>query len=1594
MIRRRINQGSVKGKRFQVSDVPDLSTSKGVAKENDEMRKLAMDLTSFSEEIQGKIDDVKALIPPPTTTVPTTTTGGGAPIKPPDSKFPVLEVWQDGTAIVIGTRVWDFHESSTVRFEVTDLGSQRARIRAHTKRSLNTMWGTFYGGYAIEVPATPGGQINHPAYIGKNSVSQPFTVQKDRSLIHWVGDTMSVEPAFEAALSPSATSGMGFNADRPKNELAAWTAYTQGITLSGSPYDVTTVKYRVTPNLQIFDPNELQKTTPHVTRIFLKNSPTIHPHVRVDDPVIVTTGNNSIVDPRTYTASMWFDLVAPGVNYSIENLGASGTNIGEVYSYQDVDTFYLRRLRASGTLSLQQDQNYITLIGSGYRYAAKQHSPGFPILMYDVPIGTNPETFWFRGIVPHGSIAMWISADNALNISGTNTEYSIQAEDGPEGAYLQLSGTNGVIDQVQFVGVSGTTVSWGDYDTIYISSEKNTTSSVDNCTSGVGSGEIYHESETLSGHTTYYLRKLLAGSGISITTQMHDVVVTSTVSGVSYDYLAVSSGTGVFLRLLDSLGVADDVQIVGSGGTTVSYIDDHTISISSEQQDSYTYGVLNCTSGTGEGYVFGTQTVSGTHTDFYLRTIKAGENVTVTTSGCDILIDASYEDTTNTYDILNCVSGTGEGLVYADQTVSGTHTAFALRTIKAGENVSITTSGCDITIDASYEDTNNTYNLVNCSSGTGSVDLIAGSVISGSNTTFILRKLQAASGITIDASDCDIVIGSTVSGVVNTYDMINCASGTGEGQVYAEQTTSGTNTTFVLRNIRAGENVTVQNDGCDIVIASTYVDTNNLYNVDNCASGTGLGLVYHDNTVDGDTTTFHFRHILAGSGIEVLTDNHDIRITSTVSGANYTLYAEPDGDDAHIRLHGSNGSDDDVKLVGSGSVDVEFVDDHTIRISAQDTNNTYEVENCVSGTGEGQVYAYTNTVDDHSQIFLRTIKAGDNVEVTMDGCDIVISASATGFNYYVDNCVSGTGTGLVYHDTETIGLDRTFHLRKIKAGAGITVETSGHDIVVASSGNLAVSGMNVDDCYSLTTDTSYGWYMGYDDTIEPNTRTLQFRTFGVQQDLYVTQCNNDYILTVSVSGIDNRNTLYPSIGVFQKNVQNSGAFTKELYFRGLRPGSGISLYLDESDNKSDIVISSLASPAKYYDIEPVCSGYTGQIAYLQSGTRGTGDTIDDPYTFLFRGIVAGSGISIDNTDPCKISIGTVTASGQPIPILDRIYRARNWDEPAASGTYCPQIKTYEIYGRTDSFSGTYSSNYGPTGTVSGLAYEVTDFKFRQLADFPNNNGVVLKMEKTSDALGNQVLEVATRNQNWQTSQDDCLIIDSTTGSIDRIHFNLPDSVWHPLFFEDINIVENYTTCLHPELRANNDVRVFRNTLPGSVPYWYFLPLDTNNLYGHGALTLADTYLIPGVPTKDTTLWQVTVRLGLITGSPTNDAGIGGVAFPQIALFRNETYWRNLDVDVRISDYAQLRAALVNALILDSQAASPRKVWLHGTALIQLQDGQSLTARYRHMTGSTRYHEVVEGSIDIIKVGMQNTNVYNTYTLSGTQNRVVIQGYSF
>lgn len=1224
MIRRRINQGAIQGKRFQVSDVPDYSTPRGTSKSNDEMRKLAMDLTSFSQEVQGKIDEVKATIPPKTTT----TTGGGTTTGPTETPkppvLPVLEVWRDGNAIVVGTRIWDFTQSDTVRFEVNNLGNQRAQIKAHTLRTLNTMWGTFNGGYALEIPATPGGAINHPGYIPKISISQPFTVQKNRSLIHWVGDTASVEPALEAALNPSATPKTGFNSEKPAHELAAWTAYTQGITISGTAYDATTVKYRVTPNLTIFDPDNFNQTTQHVTRIFFKDSDTIKPHVRVDDPVLISSG---VTDPRTYTAKIWLDIDDDA--FTIENLGASGTNVGEVYKDKIDRTFYLRRLRTAGSLSLTEDDEYITISGAG-------GSGTGPIIdrLYNLP--TDPTIPRLR-VYSHTDV-----------VSGSYYDH-----------FLRGLWYEGNIDMY-----------YDEYDRIVISGSENTY--VDNCSSGVGTGQIFHELETLGRNRTFYLRKLLAGSGINITTEMHDVVISA--------------------------------------------------------------------------------------------------------SGIDYAVD-------------NCEESTGEGLIYHDETTA-----------------------------------NNTR-------------------------TFHLRKLLAGSGIGVETTDHSIII-----------------------------TASGT-------------------PAIDIAI-------------DNCELGSGTGLIYHDLTTSGTNTTFHLRRILAGSGIEVETIDHDVIVRSTVvdHDTKYDHLAVAHASGTLLRLHDSDDVNDDILFTSSG--------------------NTVNI---------------TRTSDDVI-----------NFEVNASGIRNVVGENTAG------------------------------------------------------------------DC-PLTGFNNF-WYTGYTDDLNTDTRTLLFRKFGVLNDLKLTECGLGYGFSI---GYTFENATTEGKGVwYDKSETSTGVYN--VRFRGIRAGSGISveyLYDDPSPGDQDIVISTSGFANSITKVDNVGIGAQILRDYTVSGNETTyhlRSIISDDQNYLYA-VESNNEIRLGlYYDPEYIGIEDACPSGVnppddygPHSLID--YVSGTGQTPMDRKFYGLKkiSSTGYVVVKDEGCSIDISLSGLPTPTsVEGinvgsgtgdLVYNVYDgisgtnpqyLKFQRIQRFDHDNGVGVYITETNDTLN-----LSTRNANWNTShsgQVRLLFIDPQNPGVigaESVVTNLASTdangnpIWHGLHFDKVSIFETYApdgSIYQPQKQSpgnNPNVGVFSNRTSGTTPYWYFQPTDSVN--GRG---ISDW---PGVafPGANKLVFIITVRLYLQGGNAIGQGLNTSIDYPQIALFRNNIFWRTLDVDMRVKDFNDLRQELLLSETIPISRPLATKMFLHGTAMVQLDDGDFVEVKYRHQSinaqGSgdpynRRYHSIIDGSVDITRAGIttisQDANV--------------------
>lgn len=126
---------------------------------------------------------------------------------------------------------------------------------------------------------------------------------------------------------------------------------------------------------------------------------------------------------------------------------------------------------------------------------------------------------------------------------------------------------------------------------------------------------------------------------------------------------------------------------------------------------------------------------------------------------------------------------------------------------------------------------------------------------------------------------------------------------------------------------------------------------------------------------------------------------------------------------------------------------------------------------------------------------------------------------------------------------------------------------------------------------------------------------------------------------------------------------------------------------------------------------------------------------------------------------------------------------------------------------------------------------------------------------------------------------------------------------------------------------------------------------------------------------ETRIYLVSVRVFVVSRDPTNNALPAAMFYPQIALFIDDDHYRTIDVDVRENEYAVLRQALIdNSLITSAEAPeSGSKAYLEGTALVQLRANlDKLNVRFRHESAGSKYIKLVEGSIDITEVGINNT----------------------
>lgn len=428
-------------------------------------------------------------------------------------------------------------------------------------------------------------------------------------------------------------------------------------------------------------------------RIIILDNSDSHPPVSIgspdgglsisgDDSQILTLSPAGPVNSGSMSALHWTKLEALKFDY-LDNLG-TGSEIYKTYSDSgDTRTHYLRTLVAGSNITLTEGVDSIQIdasASSGEINTASNVGTGEGIFYQK-----DVDNFEFKTIIAGTNVTI---TDNGLDltIDATDTDTTYSASNlGTKAVYKQtvgtdfqfkglVAGTNVTITelandlQIDFSGTGGGetndgdnvgtgTIEWfkqkngvnlefrtfdeitsGDSlnpfgritfssadtgDTILIgtTAELNTAANV-----GAGSG-IYKEKVD----EEFKFKTLVAGTGVTLTPGTDTIQIDATGAGGGEVNTASNVGTGAGLFKQKTGVDLEFKSLIFSGATVTENTNDVTVTLPTPV--SYTMSNI----GTGNGQVYS----SLVSNDFKLRKIKAGSNVSVITSGDDIIVSAS-----------------------------------------------------------------------------------------------------------------------------------------------------------------------------------------------------------------------------------------------------------------------------------------------------------------------------------------------------------------------------------------------------------------------------------------------------------------------------------------------------------------------------------------------------------------------------------------------------------------------------------------------------------------------------------------------------------------------------------------------------------------------------------------------------------------------------------------------------------------------------------------------------------------------------------------------------------------------------------------
>lgn len=526
----------------------------------------------------------------------------------------------------------------------------------------------------------------------------------------------------------------------------------------------------------------------------------------------------------------------------------------------------------------------------------------------------------------------------------------------------------------------------------------------------LGAGEPILSDPGTDEHFNF--KTLVAGSGVSLSSDSHTVTIMSTGSGGSINQTNLGSGIPILIDPgTDSIFTYRTI-LAGSNINLSS--DSNTLTIS----NALTGNITQNNSGAGEPIL----SDPGTDNSFTYKSLVAGTNVTMSSDANTITINSSGSS-----NITQSNRGTGLPIL----SDPGTDTSFSYKTLKAGSNILLVPTADDITV------VNQLDGLISQSNiGTGEPVLST----TGTLDTFEFKTISAGSNINITSSPTEVIISTPLDGTITQSKL-----GSGEGLL----STFGTLNSFGVKTLIAGSGISLSSTTDEITIANT----GSVVNIDLENLGTGEPILEDP----GLNNLFHFRTLLAGTGIQITSQlTGELLISNdgsavNVNLANQTLAGEPILIDPGL----SSSFHFKTLLAGSGITLSSDADSITITSSIITQNNVGTGNTILSNPGT------------HSSFDFKTISTGPHLSLADDGNTITINTDLTG-NITQTNL--GAGEPLI----SVPGTASSFGIKSLVAGANINLVPSSTTITIStpSDGNITQSNLGAGNAILSNPSTS------------------------------------------------------------------------------------------------------------------------------------------------------------------------------------------------------------------------------------------------------------------------------------------------------------------------------------------------------------------------------------------------------------------------------------------------------------------------------------------------------------------------------------------